>query len=68
MRSKHLLDPELAPVVKLASDAGIKPGGQSPMMAALLAQPQPTSDQVEAREVDPRARRRTRCSGPTIFA
>ncbi|MBW7884427.1 arylesterase [Pigmentiphaga sp. NML030171] len=51
MRSKHLLDPELAPVVKLASDAGIKPGGQSPMMAALLAQPQPTSDQVEAREV-----------------
>lgn len=51
MPSKHLLDPELAPLIALASDPSTAVGRQSPMMEALLARPQPVSDAVETRQV-----------------
>lgn len=51
MPSKHLLDPELEPLIALASGAPPALGRDSPLMATLLAQPQPTSDAVETREV-----------------
>ncbi|MDP3676547.1 MAG: alpha/beta hydrolase [Novosphingobium sp.] len=46
-----MLDPELAPLIALASDPPTESGRQSPMMAALLAGPQPVSEAVETRQV-----------------
>jgi len=51
MPSKHLVDPELAPLVEMMVDARRAAGEPSPMMAALMARPAPTSDRVESREI-----------------
>lgn len=51
MPSKHLLDPDLAPLIALTAQSAHALGEQSPMMAALLAQPMPSSDTVDIREV-----------------
>ncbi len=51
MPSRYLLDPELEPMLEIASQMKFTPGEPSPAMQAILAAPPPTSDKVDWREV-----------------
>lgn len=51
MPSRHLVDPEMEPLLAMAATMEIAIGQQSPAMKALMEAPAPTSETVEMREV-----------------
>ena len=51
MPSRHLVDPEMEPLLVMAAAMDLSAGKESPFMKALLAAPAPTSETVEMREV-----------------